>query len=792
MFTDPYNSPGRWGVNLQEKDELLHPNWATQADGLILNNTNQLRSIGGLTTVSSNDAASAIRRMFVYKDADGDETIIHSQDTRIVQGTATNLQDAGNDITSTTTPTNGYWQFVNFNGKVLGFQAGEAPIVKTTGDFADIVVSAGTLPDGDVAVAAYGRVWAVDDDRNTIRYSALLDETDYSTASGGGSIDMRNVWTLGIDFVTGLAAFNGSLIVFGREHIVIYTDAQGSDVGVNPDNLAVADVIAGTGCVARDSIQLIGDGDILFLSRHGVQSLGRLLIQKDNPLTTISWQIRDTLSSLIVSELGGQAAAKNDARAFNSMYIPEQGQYILMYSGSNPQIFFFHLNARTQDDRGREVIPITIGDDSLAFSPTSGCVAGDGTVYVTFTTLEIDTYDLDKPTDDGGNALDAYYESGWILEQNPETAGRLKILNAIELIVKNPAGRSAAHTIEFTNDYDTTLDSIAGVAKSSAIITEIFDSMGETEGRVFKFGLTCTDFGQRVIQSLSPSYNLGKPAQLHENADNYTSADDLEDAGVSTIPFLADFTGSPLTQPMLDCLPTYDGVGVSSVDVAITGVPDLSDIDGFVAAVVQTGSVIASSTMAVKVGSSGSLGSLIRCSGDSNGFTYGWVGYIPLDGVSASDLASGSITLTLGGSVASTFGCTLKLYPVKNGGTGIQSNSDEWGAVAAQLLSSDAVLDDPSITTSRANSQVVCAVTTGAGLTATDDTLLESNDDLTNFTLRDHLGGFANSGLSQMFLYFAPCVPTNSTVVAPNVTFSLRNGTFGATRASIDAFEVPA
>jgi hypothetical protein len=792
MFTEPYNSPGRWGVNFQEKDELLHPNWATVADGLVLNNTNQLRSVGGTTEVSTVDAATAMRRMFVYKDVDGDEIILASQDTRITAGTAVDLTSAGVDVTSATTPTNGYWQFVNFNGKVLGWQEGEAPIVKTTGDFADIVVSAGTLPDGDAVCAAYGRVWAVDDDRQTVRYSALLDETDYSTASGGGAIDMRNVWTLGIDFVTAIAAFNGALIIFGREHIVIYVDSQGSDVGVDPDNLAVSDVIAGTGCVARDTVQMIGDGDIMFLSRHGVQSLSRLLVQKDNPLATVSWQIRDTLSKLVVTQLGAQGSAKADVRAFSSMYIPEQGQYILNYNGSDLQQFIFHLNAKAQDEKGREVVPITVCNDNLAFAPYAGAVGGDGVVYVTRTGLNILTYDLDVATDDT-TAIDANYESGWIAHQDPELAQRTKVLKAVEVITKNPAARSAATTLKFTNDYDATLDSITGQAKSATLLAEVFDSMGETEGRVFKFGLSSTDFGRRVIQNIAPAFGIGKADLLHENTDNYTSSDDVEDAGVSTIPFFSDFGGSPLTQHMLDSLPVFSlTTPGATTDIVASGVPDMTDVDGILVAVVHTGT-IGSTTMAVKVGSSASLGSLIRCSGDASGFTYGWVGYIPLGAASAADVASGTITLVGGGNWTSTATMDVKFIPVKNGGSGVQSNSDEWGAVAAQLLSSDAVLDDPSITTSRADSQVVCAVTTGLGLTATDDTLIETNDDPTNFTLRDHLGGFANSaGTAQMFLYLAPDVPTNSTAVAPNVTFTLRNGAFGATRASIDAFEVPA
>jgi hypothetical protein len=105
---------------------------------------------------------------------------------------------SGNDITPATTPTGDNWQFMNFNGKVVGVQSGHTPIVwDSTGDFADITASTGTLPDGPCGTSAFGRLWIVDDDLQTIRYCALLDETEWAEADGGGQIDMSNIWTLG-------------------------------------------------------------------------------------------------------------------------------------------------------------------------------------------------------------------------------------------------------------------------------------------------------------------------------------------------------------------------------------------------------------------------------------------------------------------------------------------------------------------------------------------------------------------------------------------------------------------
>jgi hypothetical protein len=92
------------------------------------------------------------------------------------------------------------WQFVNFNGKVIACQVGHSLKVKTSGNFATIVATSGTVPTAPVAVlAAYGRVWALESDLQTVKYSALLDETKYDAADGGGVLDLRKVWTLGTD-----------------------------------------------------------------------------------------------------------------------------------------------------------------------------------------------------------------------------------------------------------------------------------------------------------------------------------------------------------------------------------------------------------------------------------------------------------------------------------------------------------------------------------------------------------------------------------------------------------------
>jgi hypothetical protein len=53
------------------------------------------------------------------------------------------------------------------------------------------------------------------------------------------------------------------LVVFGKNHIVMWADKAGSEIGLDPTALEVVDTIEGTGCIARDSVAVTGEGDII-------------------------------------------------------------------------------------------------------------------------------------------------------------------------------------------------------------------------------------------------------------------------------------------------------------------------------------------------------------------------------------------------------------------------------------------------------------------------------------------------------------------------------------------------
>jgi hypothetical protein len=506
-----FNTPGRWGVNEQEKNQLLNPNWATVADGLVINDAGQLQCRGALNLISTDGAPTEILRSFVYVGSDGTERVIHTTATRIISGIA-DLDDAGVFITSPTTPTNGFWQFQNFNGKVVGWQAGHAPIVKTgAGNFADIVAASGTLPDGDCVCAAFGRLWAVDDDGQTVRYCALLDETRWATADGGGSIDMRNVWPAGMDRVTAIKAFGGNLVVFGRRSIVIYTDGSGSTTGVDPDQMYVVDQIAGTGCVSRDTVCEIGEGDLVFLSEIGLQTLGRVIASKDNPLESISWQIGDRLADAIAAEV----VSATDLRTWTGHYIPQTGQYMLTHT-TNEDVFVFHTGGKTQDEKGRFVVPITIFDTSILVNIRGFITTRSGITYTTGSaTHELYQYDTSLSLDEGDVAIAVRFEGGWL--DNEQQV--LLLLKLVQITALNPATISSKITLRYASDYSTTIATEAPVAaKATDRVIFLYDPSGDqTEGQYFKFGFSDTSFGRKVLTQIHAQFKTARTAFIHKN-----------------------------------------------------------------------------------------------------------------------------------------------------------------------------------------------------------------------------------------------------------------------------------
>lgn len=509
-------APGRYGLNTEASNVLLAPQWATTATNCVINRSGRLAARKGYTDATTNaisGGATQIDVLHEFKNESGTSEIIVTGGNKIYKD-VDDFTDANNDITSSTAPTADHWKFVNFNGKVLGFQRGHTPIERSSGDFTDASYT-GTGPDGNDAVAAFGRVWAADADLQTVRYSVLLDDTDYSTANGGGTLDMSSIWSQGMDEIVALAAIGSNLVVFGKNHIVLWADGSGSEIGLDPTQMQVIDIIEGTGCIARDSVQATGEGDLIFLSRHGVQSLGRVIEFKSNPLVTLTKHVRQD----ILASIDAQRTSDAQLDQVRSVYFAQDGLYIVNFPQQDKQ-YVIDMMHPFQDEDGDTLFPITTW--TLGGTVVGMCATIAGTLYFGLANGQVGSY---GNYSDAGSGYLVQWDSGWL--DFSELNHRIKILK--ELIVSVVVGNAdVTYTWEF--DFNgTTLSrtltysgaSVAewGIAEfnvdeyAGGATVQRKRLPGHGEGQFMRIGASSTVSGiELAIQHITISPKIGRMA----------------------------------------------------------------------------------------------------------------------------------------------------------------------------------------------------------------------------------------------------------------------------------------
>jgi hypothetical protein len=476
-------APGRFGLNTQSAANILGPEWATEASNAVFDLTGRLTARKGWApaTGTAMTGTPVVDVIHEYIREDGSSSIISSGGNKIWSGTSSH-----SDVTGTSTITVGdNWQFLNFIDECIGVQQGEQPIRSTGGNFADLVETSGDCPTGNCGLAAFGRLWIAGSDKQTIKYSALLSSTLWDTPDGAGSIDMTSVWPNGMDEVVALAAYNGTLVIFGKNCVVFYTDGQGSALGIDPDNMYVSDTIIGTGCIARDSVQQIDNGDMLFLSANGVQSLQRLIQERSNPIMNVSMNVRDYLLDFVSSETMSE---------IRSIYAPKEGFYLLVFPTAS-KVFCFDTRFKLEDGTYR----ITEWSSTIK----AGVRANDNTVYLSLSNLggRLGTYSgyNDRNSSNSATTYTFQYLSGW-LDLGADFAGYIKMLKSINGIVFSG---TSTNTMSVTWDFD-----FQGTPDSYTVLLD--DTGSPAEYGLAEFGVAEYSGGGALTRFRVPASGAGQ------------------------------------------------------------------------------------------------------------------------------------------------------------------------------------------------------------------------------------------------------------------------------------------
>ena len=161
--------------------------------------------------------------------------------------------------------------------------------VATTGTISSASVTfagLGTAPTNPSMVAAFKNHMfyaGMSAEPNTIIFSAIGDENDFTSGNGAGSLNVDST-------IVAIKSFRESLMIFCEDRIYKLTGNALADFAIEP-------VSRNVGCSDAFSVQEIG-GDILFLAPDGLRTVAGTARIGDVELGTVSKQIQDRINDI--------------------------------------------------------------------------------------------------------------------------------------------------------------------------------------------------------------------------------------------------------------------------------------------------------------------------------------------------------------------------------------------------------------------------------------------------------------------------------------------------------------
>lgn len=477
-------APGFYGLNTQDSPTDMDVKFALDATNCVIDRSGRVASRKGW--VAQNEVLAAlgtsnIESMGELVASDGTSTILVAGNNKLFKFTGSALVEltyGGGGVAPTITASN--WDMSSINDGISLFQIGHDPLIYdislSTTEYrrlSEHPTYSGTVPLANVAISAYGRVWAAvtTTDKITIKWT---DTGTHQKWSGGtsGSLSLLNVWPSGGDEIVSLAAHNNNLIIFGRRQILIYSGAT------DPSTMALSDSIVGIGCVARDSVQTTGE-DVIFLSDSGVRSIMRTIQEKSAPLRTLSRNVNDDILGYI------GAIQTVDVK---SVYSPSDAFYILTFRSSGVT-YCFDMRAPLQDGSARTTLWTNINPRSLLYTSGRQVLIGKAGYVGLYSGY----------TDNGTTYRMSYYTT-WADFGNPLA---LSILKKIRMVVLGAQNQDVV--IKWGYDYvsaaggeTTTLGSVTvaeygvaeyGIAEYNAnLMTNLISANPGGSGQVVQIG----------------------------------------------------------------------------------------------------------------------------------------------------------------------------------------------------------------------------------------------------------------------------------------------------------------
>ncbi len=315
----PIHDIGKFGLNLSQQDQEVAVGWLSASTNVYYGDSGQLQSIPSfdLDDADFDGDQGADSDMIFYVDDTGDSAVISSTTTSDYIYHATN---GAAELTGSSSAAT-YKRWIVFNDIAYRF-VNNSYNVAYIDDATDTAVTSSTpanIPNHKgVATSAFGYVWLIDEDGQTLYRSDLL---AMSFAATPVQWDLREYWPSGYDEAIAVREWNNFLLVFGRKSILIYAEKVVND-GWTDTNVALYDAIEGIGCIGDKTIQSVGNA-LWFLSSDGLKSIGRVAAEGSS------------LSINAVNPyLDDEIKANTDDKYAQGIFSPFNNTYILSYEDS--------------------------------------------------------------------------------------------------------------------------------------------------------------------------------------------------------------------------------------------------------------------------------------------------------------------------------------------------------------------------------------------------------------------------------------------------------------------------
>lgn len=326
------SAPGFYGLNTQDSPLDLAAGFALTATNCVIDQYGRIGARKGWTRVNSASGTLGANDVGVIHElvqTDGSVTTLFAGNNKLFKlsgASVVELTYGGGGTAPTITANN--WHCASLNGITYFFQSGYDPLIydpavstTTYRRVSEKAGYAGTVPQGNICISAYGRLWIANtaSNKTTLTFSDLISGHVYIGGTSG-TLNVNNVWANGADEITGLAAHNGFLFIFGKRQILVYQGATA------PSTMSLYDTVVGIGCQWRDSIQSTNT-DVVFLSNSGVRSVLRTIQEKSAPFRDLSKNVRNDLMQLVAGETPANIkAVYSEVDAFYLLTFPTAKQ----------------------------------------------------------------------------------------------------------------------------------------------------------------------------------------------------------------------------------------------------------------------------------------------------------------------------------------------------------------------------------------------------------------------------------------------------------------------------------